>query len=425
MSTLFDLKTSTSELSSNEGITEIFYERLNPQRTISSVQTFTQGQINFRWEGSSGVWYVPSESYIEMEVEYNNLAGTKQDVAAANVAPAINALAGLFSQLEFVINNRTICRVSDYVSQCDTLLKRVLLSDSYLKSGYSNEFWDDFGVRVNRISKGGKLICEDNGTPNTGSGNSISASRVVIQWKPMCLGVFLLEHAIPSVGQFQLNMTPFPNNVPSYAIESLTNTAPNANTFLIHNMVLVNCNVRGPRYDDGEFLLDLENISCQSKTLQGAALSTNQFDVPPSTFALAVAYQDTLINNETEVGSSALGVGSANPNGIIGASTFRALYNKANPYNRGVAGDANGEMALNRFYVQYSNKVYPPTDIMLDYQPDDASAINKLTQLYSLTQREIDAMDSECGGESADNWFKRGMYVYINTIALNKGAEKD
>ena len=47
-------------------------------------------------------------------------------------------------------------------------------------------------------------------------------------------------------------------------------------------------------------MLDLEHIQCQSRKVASGDLSSNQFDVPPTTYALTVAYQTNEVATETE-----------------------------------------------------------------------------------------------------------------------------
>jgi hypothetical protein len=292
-SKIFDLPTQDSQLSTNEGITQVWYDRINPQRSVSSTASFTQGLLNWTWESASGVWWLPSKSYFEMTVAYLK-TGSVQPNAADGVAPALNAMANLFQTLSFSINDKDICNLTDYVAQCDTILKRIYNSDSFIKNGYSNEFWDTFGLRVNKVSANGVEVFSNDGTPLAGSCTTMQQNEVVIQWRPMCLAIFRVEEAIPANARFRLSAQPYSTNLLGNAYESKSDTVkpvdPN-----IQNLVFFAAHVQGPRWGDvkDSYMLDLKHITCQARAVSGSGLSSNQFDIPPTTYALSLAYQTT------------------------------------------------------------------------------------------------------------------------------------
>lgn len=402
-SKIFDLKTSTGQLMTNEGVTEVFYDRLNPQRTVSSTASFTQGQLNWTWEGSSGQYWIPNQCYFEMTLTYLNTTNT-QPVIADGVAPALNAMANLFQSLELQINDKQVALCSDYVAQCDTLLKRIYSSESFIKNGYNNEFWDSYGLRVNKIATTGQMISNDDGTGPVGP-VTMRKNTVTIQWNPMCLAVFRLPHGLPSVARYRLIAQPFSTNIEGNAYETKNTTSPGVP--VISNLVFFVAQCQGPRFDSGSFLLDLEHIQCQARQVAaGGSLASNQFDVPPTTYALSVAYQ------ATEVAQ----YGTTVSKGIVGKSTLRGKYNKAAPYTlTNTAGDANetaAELGISRLYVNYgANKVYPTSDIALNY----SGSVNSLTPLYALTQSQIDVSDDPAGGEPLEVFFQRGWFMHMKT----------
>jgi hypothetical protein len=394
-SKIFDLKTSTGELMTNEGVTEVFYDRLNPQRSVSDTASFTQGQLNWTWEGSSGQWWVPNQCYFEMTIEYRNNANNPP-VIADGVAPALNAMSNLFQSLEFQINDKQVSLVSDYVAQCDTLLKRIYSSESFINNGYNNQFWDSYGLRVNKVATLGKMVSDDDGLNAVGP-MTIRKNKVVIQWKPMCLGIFRLPHGIPSVARFRLIAQPYSTNIAGNAYETKNNTAPAQPN--ISNLVFFVAQCQGPRYDKGSFLLDLENITCQARPVTGGRdLSSNQFDVSPTTYAISVAYQASQVADATVA------------SGIAAKSTLRGAYDKANPYTIG-AGTCS-ELGISRIYVNYgANKVYPTSDLALSYNGNT----NSITPLYALTQSQIDVADDPAGGEPLEVFFQRGWFLHLKT----------
>ena len=154
---IFDLKTSSSELeSSNHGISNLAYDQITPTRDVAG-NNFPSGSINFRWQTGGTRWFMPSRSYIRMRCQLTDQAGL-QLTESAGISPAMNLASTIFQSCEIRINDKTIGRVADFVPQVDALENRITKSKSWLDSiGNSSNFWEkSFQVRQTDVTSDGK-----------------------------------------------------------------------------------------------------------------------------------------------------------------------------------------------------------------------------------------------------------------------------
>lgn len=138
MASIFDLKQSASELPSlNQGTAKLIYEQHPPTRDVTG-NSFPNGSIHIRWQVAGTRWWIPSRSYIRMRARIRSVkvgGGVAiQPSADSDIAPNMNLMSNLFQSMEFRIADKTVSRVSDYVSQVDSLEKRLTKSKSWLDS---------------------------------------------------------------------------------------------------------------------------------------------------------------------------------------------------------------------------------------------------------------------------------------------------
>jgi hypothetical protein len=183
MASIFDLKTNVNELSSsNEGTARMEYDQHPPTRDITT-NNFPNGAIHFRWQTSGQKWWVPSRSYLRIRGTLGkpNAAGNETIPLQESdgIAPNMGLAATLFQSMEFRINDKTVSRVSDFVSQVDALETRLSKSRSWLNGiGESVNFWnDDINVRLSDVSQDGKV--SDEGRTNLLTG------RVALGFDPL------------------------------------------------------------------------------------------------------------------------------------------------------------------------------------------------------------------------------------------------
>tara|TARA_R100000951_G_scaffold15933_2_gene12547 strand:+ start:2605 stop:4251 length:1647 start_codon:yes stop_codon:yes gene_type:complete len=156
MASIFDLKTSTSELAmANGGLSKLDYEQQAPTRDVTG-DNFAGGPIHFKWEVSDTKWYNPSRSYIRMRCALSKADGSAL-TKADGIAPNMALCSTLFQSMEFQINNKTVSRIGDFVAQVDALENRLTKSSSWLESvGASTNFWQDsIEVRKAEVSSDG------------------------------------------------------------------------------------------------------------------------------------------------------------------------------------------------------------------------------------------------------------------------------
>lgn len=130
---MFNLKTTQSQLSAgNNGMGDMHYVQYAPSRDVTGAN-FPNGAQHINWQCSGNKWWVPKRSYLRMRCRLTDGAGNQLQ-RTDHIAPAMGLIANLFQSIEFRVNNKTISRVSDYVSQVDMLSKRLNYSQGWISS---------------------------------------------------------------------------------------------------------------------------------------------------------------------------------------------------------------------------------------------------------------------------------------------------
>ena len=127
---MFNLKTSTSELSSsNNGTSRAQYEQVAPSRDVT-LNNFSNGNIHFRFETSGSKWFLPSKTYIRLRCRLNKtVAGVPAQLSVSDgIAPNMGLCGSLFQSAEFRLADKTVSRISDFLPQIDALENRVYKS---------------------------------------------------------------------------------------------------------------------------------------------------------------------------------------------------------------------------------------------------------------------------------------------------------
>ena len=202
------------------------------------------------------------------------------------------------------------------------------------------------------------------------------------------LSIFGISHALPT-GRYELVMNPHSStSYKTRAVESFGAAKTYATHFDISvvDMYFNGCMIEGPRFDSGSYLIDLENVRCQPDAITSGGLSQKSFDVSPSTYALAVAFQDNRAGTDTR----------------IPPSKFKA-YNDAYTTEE--------DLGLTRLYLSYAGLQLP--------QPDaDPSFVAGSNEDYTV-QRYAESMIysgqyfNSGSGESIESWQKRGPFYYF------------
>jgi hypothetical protein len=201
-------------------------------------------------------------------------------------------------------------------------------------------------------------------------------------WQPP-LSLMKVNHALPS-GRYELILNP--QTVSTFkkaAVESLaSNLTPGVDfDFEIVDMYWMVATVDGPRFDNGTFLLDLENTRCQVDDVSNTGgLQQKNWDVSPSTYALTLAFQQS---DTTDTRYS--------------ASKFKMQDNE--------------ELKLTRMFVNYDGMNKPQPDADPEYKNPEAK--DYTIQRYSESHVGSGAWFDTGGAEDIDQWHGRGAYYYF------------
>lgn len=163
MTSIFDLKRSKKDLdSANQGLADIRYDEIPPLRNIAddnNNSNFGNGEITWRWSPHLGKWWIPNRSYFKVKFELTKPDGTtvleKSDNIAVNMAPA----SCLFQKMQYKINDRVVCEISEHCAQIDALKTRMNKSGRWLKTtGDNYNMWEStFNKRLQKVVANGTL----------------------------------------------------------------------------------------------------------------------------------------------------------------------------------------------------------------------------------------------------------------------------
>jgi len=222
---------------------------------------------------------------------------------------------------------------------------------------------------------------------------SRQAKDFEITWCPP-LSIFDVDHAIPS-SKCELILNPAVASVYKIAcVESQRlPKIPNVHyAFSVQDMYLYINTVEGPRYDSGQFYLDLKQYACQSDNLSGTAFQQKQFDVSPSTKSLAICFQDKRAGTDTRYSST----------------RFRSYVD--DPNNRIGSVGLDQTLQLNRYYISYAGQQYPSPDH--DPAFSDTNDVDYTTMTYINTLLATGAYFHD--GETIDEHQRRGQIILHN-----------
>ena len=91
MSSIFDLKTSTSELTSaNNGTSRLNFEQFSPTRDVTG-SNFPGSRIIINFEISGVKWWIPSRSYLRLRSSLTKFNGTQLDLSD-QIAPNMGSM---------------------------------------------------------------------------------------------------------------------------------------------------------------------------------------------------------------------------------------------------------------------------------------------------------------------------------------------
>ena len=242
---------------------------------------------------------------------------------------------------------------------------------------------------------------------NEASGTNVFESL----WRPP-LGFFALEHAIPPGGQWLLELTPHSvEDFQRHAVETLFHNArvyrPGRPSlagdvrFAVEDFQFVVYTVESDRFDNGTWLLDLDQTRCQVQSLPTdcTGLTTRGFDVHRLTDRLSFAFQDQQAGLDTQYSRSKFKIRPAH----IGDHNHQASEGQ--------------DLLLERFFLTYAGQQKPTPDF--DGMYTSASGDSRISQINFLAQRYVDNLmqadlfHTDGGAESFAEWKQRGPYFHF------------
>jgi hypothetical protein len=224
---------------------------------------------------------------------------------------------------------------------------------------------------------------------------SRQAKDFEITWCPP-LSIFDVDHALPS-SKCELVLNPQVASVFKIACVESQNLPKIPGTdyqFTVQDMYLYINTIEGPRYDSGQFYLDLKQHSAQSDNLSGTAFQQKQFDVSPSTKSLAICFQDKRAGTDTR----------------YSATRFRSYV--ADPTNTIGSIGSDQTLLLNRYYISFAGQQLPSPDH--DPAFDETNDVDYTAQTYINTLLSTGSYFDHGGSEKIDEHQRRGQIILHN-----------
>ena len=204
------------------------------------------------------------------------------------------------------------------------------------------------------------------------------SNDIEILFQPGGLGIWHTDSVLPS-GQYRLSLYPVNNSKLTEGIQSATSSAT-AN-IVVEDMYLYLHTFRAEApMVDGQYFLDLDELSVQTKTLADSGQNTFNCTIPANTYGIAVWSQGKDAGTTTELPPS--------------------IFN-----------NTSGSLTdLKNLQLTYGGKTSPNTD----FSSSLANNQNWLKQRYY--DSHLYANLAEVGGETYEDWIRRGPLFYFNFV---------
>ncbi len=204
-----------------------------------------------------------------------------------------------------------------------------------------------------------------------------------IIWKPASLPIFNVPHALPGGTKFEFELDPFQNTFyQRRAIESASEVQLVSGTdykFLVTDLRLYIAQCQGKIMEKGDYYIDMNRVKCHKVSLTTNSLTTTSIDVQPSSFALALAFQDKGSGSRSDL----------NP------SLFKIRNSE--------------ELNLERYSIRFAGRSVPTPDFDGDF--NKSTNKDRLTYLY-VRNMLYNGAYFDNSQERADEWRDRGIYFY-------------
>jgi len=315
---------------------------------------------------------------------------------AANVPPAFNDLDALgnptFRQGDFIVTRLANTAYRYYwVNQVTGANTMIVLGSNVLPAEGANN--NGLNYIVGRLRYQNKDILGNLSVPYN---QAKRKNKFDICWKPSCLSIFNYPGALPGGTKFELELQALAQEYVGLAVETPYGVKKSGRVsasivgkdyqVLIKNLKLYICQVQGPVVGNDEYSYYINMNECRAHTrkLLSKSLVQTSLDVTPSSYALALAFQDNrAINREDS---------------DISVTKFH------------VAGDNSDreELALSRYSIRFSGLSVPQPDAELK----EGELQEFLCNQYIRNQMYTNQYFKQSGGESMQDWKERGIYFY-------------
>lgn len=356
---------------------------------------FPLGVQSYKWSIGSGTWWQPEKTFLVMRIVLENGAGglLGDTPATAIAAPSMGLMSTLFQSVEFRVGGQTVQKLSNYVSQVDSLIHRTSMSKPYLDSiGEASDFWNEsFTVRQAEVRD---ILGVD--------GRQALAFDLIFK-PPLSLFHDNGSEPLPAATDYELLLQPQPpsqykigvveTQLEAGASPLTVGSTANDYAFTVEQLELQVATVQGPVFDSGTFRMKLANIECQTAKVQTTSLSQTYFTVHPKTSVLCVAYQDTRLANA-----------------YVSKTKYVVAPNTGLAYDPTKVSD-NKALGLNRLFVQYDSLSRPSPDANPEYDP---LSTDRTVQRYYESMGESNMLSNPAGCETLQEHQRRGPFYYFN-----------
>lgn len=224
-----------------------------------------------------------------------------------------------------------------------------------------------------------------------------------IIWKPSCLSIFNYPGALPGGCTFEIEMNATKSKYAALAVETYGTVQKRVRDsgevnnkdyqLIIEDIKLYICQLQGPIVGDSEYAYYINMNECRAHTQQliGADLTQTSIDVMPSSYALALAFQDRRADDAIATN--------------ISISKLRLYQGK--------------EQALSRYSLRFAGLSVPQPEADIER----GLKVDYLMNSYISNQMFTNAFFKPGGGESYADWIERGLYFYHPFIRTANNKE--
>ena len=291
------------------------------------------GQIRFRYTTGGNTWIDPKRCYFRLRVRLEpKTAEAPATDLKEKIAPSYNMAACCFQNIETQINGVVVHRQSEFLTECDTLDKRI----------YNSGAWNS------TIGEGTMMLIPAFTERKTFLDNNKTFDII---WRPQG-GIFDLEQGIPSGVNITVSLSPYNESSLYQRVVECSDTARSAIhgqdfDFTVEDFTLNMAEVDGVPIQEGSVYYNLSQLNCLVDTVSTSSTGSQQkvFDVKPSSNALILAFSDSRIGADNRYSPSLFKINS-----------------------RG-SGTTELEKYLERYFVNYASLNKPSVDYNAKYDP--------------------------------------------------------